>query len=58
MLGAAIWTETVNQPAIGVEPVVFLPLALAVRLALSRPLQGVLIALRYRDTAQPGRRGR
>ena len=57
VLGAALWTEIVYQPAMWVELIVFLPLTLVVCLALLRPLKGVLIALQYRNKAEPGRPG-
>jgi len=57
VLGAALLTEVVYEPPIWVDMVVFLPLALVVCLGLLRPLKGVLIALQYRNKAEPGRIG-
>jgi len=51
-------TEIVYQPPMWVHMVVFLPLTLIVCLGLLRPLKGVLIALQYRNKAEPGRLGR
>ena len=58
VLGAALLTEIVYQPPMWVHMVVFLPLTLIVCLGLLRPLKGVLIALQYRNKAEPGRLGR
>ena len=58
VLGAALWTEIVYRPPMWVHMAVFLPLTLVVCLGLLRPLKGVLIALQYRNKAEPGRLGR
>ena len=58
VLGAALWTEIIYQPPIWVHMIVFLPLTLLVCLGLLRPLKGVLIALQYRNKAEPGLLGR
>ena len=55
VLGAALWTEVAYQPPMWVHMVVFLPLTLIVCLGMLRPLKGVLIALQYRNKAEPGR---
>jgi uncharacterized protein (DUF983 family) len=55
VLGAALWTEIAYQPPMWVHMVVFLPLTLIVCLGMLRPLKGVLIALQYRNKAEPGR---
>jgi uncharacterized protein (DUF983 family) len=55
VLGAALWTEIVYQPPMWVHMVVFLPLTIIVCLGLLRPFKGLLIALQYRNKAEPGR---
>lgn len=55
VLGAALWTEIAFQPSMWVYIAVFLPLTAIVCLGLLRPFKGVLIALQYRNKAEPGR---
>jgi uncharacterized protein (DUF983 family) len=55
VLGAALWTEIVYQPPMWLHMVLFLPLTLIVCLGMLRPLKGILIALQYRNKAEPGR---
>lgn len=55
VLGAAFWAELRYEPPFWVHLVIFLPLTLIVCLGLLRPLKGTLIALQYRNKAEPGR---
>jgi|SRR5579875_811464 uncharacterized protein (DUF983 family) len=55
VLGAALWTELKYEPPFWVHLVLFLPLTLVVCLGLLRPLKATLIALQYRNKAEPGR---
>ena len=55
VLGAALWTEIVYEPPMWVHMAIFLPLTFVVCLGLLRPFKGVLIALQYRNKAEPGR---
>jgi uncharacterized protein (DUF983 family) len=55
VLGAALWTELLYEPPFWVHLVIFLPLTLIVCLGLLRPLKALLIALQYRNKAEPGR---
>jgi uncharacterized protein (DUF983 family) len=55
VLGAALWTEIVYKPPMWLHMVLFLPLTLIVCLGMLRPLKGILIALQYRNKAEPGR---
>ena len=55
VLGAALWVEIVYQPPIWVHMAIFLPLTFVVCLGLLRPFKGLLIALQYRNKAEPGR---
>ena len=55
VLGAALWTEIAYEPPMWVHMAIFLPLTLVVCLGLLRPFKGVLIALQYRNKAEPGR---
>ena len=54
VLGLALWTEIAYQPPMWVHMVIFLPLTVIVCLGLLRPFKGVLIALQYRNKAEPG----
>ena len=55
VLGAALWTEIAFQPPMWVHMALFLPLTLIVCLGLLRPFKGLLIALQFRNKAEPGR---
>jgi uncharacterized protein (DUF983 family) len=55
VLGAALWTDMRYEPPLWVHLVVFLPLTIIVCLALLRPAKATLIALQYRNKAEPGR---
>ena len=55
VLGAALWTELVYEPPFWVHLVVFLPLTAIVCVGLLRPVKGLLVALQYRNKAEPGR---
>jgi uncharacterized protein (DUF983 family) len=55
VLGAALVTEIVYEPPIWVHLVIFLPLVVIVCIGLLRPTKGILIALQYRNKAEPGR---
>jgi uncharacterized protein (DUF983 family) len=55
VLGAALWTEIVYAPPMWLHMIVFLPLTLFVCVGLLRPFKGLLIALQYRNRAEPGR---
>jgi uncharacterized protein (DUF983 family) len=55
VLGAALWTEIVYEPPMWVAVAIFLPLTIVVCLGLLRPFKGLLIALQYRNKAEPGR---
>jgi uncharacterized protein (DUF983 family) len=57
VVGLALWTELTFDPPIWIHLAIFLPLTLIVCIGLLRPLKGLLIALQYRNKAQPGRLG-
>ena len=55
VVGAALWTEVKFEPPMWLHFLVFLPLTVIVCGGMLRPLKGILIALQYRNKAEPGR---
>lgn len=54
ILGSALWLEVNYNPPLWVHFILWIPLAIAFGLALTRMLKGVLIALQYKNNARPG----
>ena len=55
VVGAALITEVLYQPAFWVHAALWLPLILIVTLGPLRPMKGLLIALQYHHKAAEGR---
>lgn len=55
IIGLLLYVEVKYEPPIWLHLLIFLPLTLVVCLGMLRPLKGVLIALQYRNKAEPGR---
>jgi uncharacterized protein (DUF983 family) len=55
MAGLVLWTEVTYEPPLWLHAVVFLPLTLAVCLAMLRPLKAALVHRQYATRAQEGR---
>ena len=55
VVGAALWTEVKFEPPLWIHFLIFLPLTVLVCGGMLRPLKGILIALQYRNKAEPGR---
>jgi len=56
VLGAALYVEIAYEPPIWLHLVIWLPLAIAICLALLRPMKGLAVALQYVNKAEEGRR--
>lgn len=56
VVGLALLVEATYRPPYWVHAAIFLPLAVALPLALLRPFKATLIALQYRNRAREGRR--
>lgn len=54
VVGTALWMEVSYSPPLWLHFILWIPLAIAFGLALTRMLKGVLIALQYRNNARPG----
>lgn len=54
IVGLMFWVENTYEPPIWLHLVVFLPLTLVVCLGMLRPLKGIMVALQYRNKAEPG----
>ncbi|MBB3975882.1 uncharacterized protein (DUF983 family) [Rhizobium azooxidifex] len=54
VVGAALWMEVSYSPPLWLHFIIWIPLAIAFGLTLTRMLKGVLIALQYRNNARPG----
>lgn len=54
VVGAALWMEVNFSPPMWLHFILWIPLAIALGLALTRMLKGVLVALQYRNNARPG----
>lgn len=55
VVGLALFVEVTWQPPYWVHAAIFLPLGLAVPLAMLRPFKATLIALQYHNRAREGR---
>ena len=55
LVGLLLLVEVKYEPPTWLLALIFLPLTLVVCLGMLRPLKGVLIALQYRNKAEPGR---
>jgi uncharacterized protein (DUF983 family) len=54
VVGAALWVEINVGPPLWLHFIVWIPLAIAFGLVLTRVLKGILITLQYRHSARPG----
>jgi len=54
VVGAALWTEINFNPPLWLHFLLWIPLAIAFSLGLTRMLKGILINLQYRNNARPG----
>ncbi|WP_018239034.1 DUF983 domain-containing protein [Ensifer sp. BR816] len=54
VLGAALWMEVSLNPPLWLHFLLWIPLATAFSLALTRMLKGLLINLQYRNSARSG----
>ncbi len=55
VVALAMWVEFAYEPPMWVHMALWLPLTVALSLALVRPLKGAMIALQYRHKAEEGR---
>lgn len=54
VVGAALWMEVNVNPPLWLHFLLWIPLAIAFSLGLTRMLKGILINLQYRNNARPG----
>lgn len=55
IVGLALVTELAFRPPIWIHMLIWIPLTLALALAMLRPLKAIMIALQFRHDAQEGR---
>lgn len=55
IVGAALLTEVFYRPPYWVHGIIWLPLTVALSLALLRPVKALMLALQYRHRAEQGR---
>jgi uncharacterized protein (DUF983 family) len=55
IMGGVLWLEFTYEPPFWVHMVIWLPLTVAVCLALLRPMKGLAVALQYANKAEEGR---